>query len=372
VTVFGLLLAAGSSTRFREGNPDVGNKLFEKLPDGREVWRAAFDSIAKHPKVTAVGVVGPADLAGFDKVGAFVVTGGNTRAESCLIGLRAAPEGSLVIVHDAARPFATGALVDRVIEAAERFGAAVPVTPVTDTIKSVRSDFVDSTVERSTLYRAQTPQAGRREDLIDALVAFPEATDEASALEAAGHRVRVVPGEESNVKITTMGDIPSRPRTPSVGFGFDIHSFSSDRSRPLVLGGVRFEGDRGLEGHSDADVVLHALTDALLGSVGEGDIGHIFPNDNPEYAGADSLVFLQDAVRRVRSAGGEISNADITVLAESPKLGEKREEIRQRISQELGVAQRRVNIKATTMEGLGAIGRNEGIAAMATVTVLLS
>jgi 2-C-methyl-D-erythritol 4-phosphate cytidylyltransferase/2-C-methyl-D-erythritol 2,4-cyclodiphosphate synthase len=157
-----------------------------------------------------------------------------------------------------------------------------------------------------------------------------------------------------------------------MGFGFDVHTFSNDSSRRLLLGGVEFPGERGLEGHSDADVVLHALTDALLGSIGAGDIGQLFPNTDPAYAGADSLLFLRRAVELVTAQNGQIVSADVTVLAEEPKLGDHREKIRERISQELCVPARRVNIKATTMEGMGAIGRKEGIAAMAAVTVMLN
>jgi 2-C-methyl-D-erythritol 4-phosphate cytidylyltransferase/2-C-methyl-D-erythritol 2,4-cyclodiphosphate synthase len=191
-------------------------------------------------------------------------------------------------------------------------------------------------------------------------------------LEALGIPVHVVPGEETNVKITTMSDLPPRSPISVVGTGFDIHAFSRDTSRKLMLGGVHFEGERGLEGHSDADVILHALTDAILGAFGGGDIGMLFPNTDAAYAGADSLLFLRRATEVLTQAGGRVFSVDITVLAEQPKLGSRREQIRQRISQELSVPQRRVNVKATTMEGLGAIGRNEGIAAMASVTVLLN
>ena len=367
--VFGLLLAAGSSTRFGEQN-----KLLQRLPNGNRVIDSAFRALADHPRIEKLGVVGSDEvlqqLEG--RPIEFAINGGGTRRESCLLGLERVPPGAIVLVHDAARPFASAQLIDRVIDAATQHGAAIPVVPVTDTIKRVENDIVVETPDRIRLFRAQTPQAALREALTKALTASPNATDEASALEALGIPVHVVPGEETNVKITTMSDLPARNPISVVGTGFDIHAFSSDIGRKLMLGGVLFEGERGLEGHSDADVILHALTDAILGAIGGGDIGMLFPNTDPTYEGADSLVFLRRAAEELRKAGGHVFSVDITILAERPKLGQRREQIREKISQELSIPQRRVNIKATTMEGLGAIGRNEGIAAMASVTVLLN
>jgi 2-C-methyl-D-erythritol 4-phosphate cytidylyltransferase/2-C-methyl-D-erythritol 2,4-cyclodiphosphate synthase len=275
------------------------------------------------------------------------------------------------LVHDAARPWVSATVIDRVIDGALEAGAAIPVVPVADTIKRVDGGLVEKTVSRQGLFRAQTPQAAGREALIAALETNPNATDEASALEAAGIRVKAVAGEEINRKITTVADLPPSLTMTTTGFGFDIHAFSSDSTRPLMLGGVRFDDAPGLDGHSDADVLLHALTDALLGTVGGGDIGQLFPNDDPLYKDADSAVFLRKAKTMVDEACGQIISVDVTLLAEIPKLNGRREEIQARISQELGIPQRRINIKATTMEGLGAIGRSEGIAAMATATVAL-
>lgn len=361
--IFAVLLAAGTSTRF--GSDD---KLMAILPNGLRVWESAFRCLRNHQRVDGVGIVGPASL---ETEGAdFRVDGGTTRCESSLIGVSQAPEGSMVLVHDAARPTASGDLIDRVIDGALECGAAVPAVPVTDTIKEVEGEFVQRTLNRHGLRRAQTPQAAKREVLLSALAANPEAMDEASALEAAGVPVKVVAGDESNLKITTTSDLPNLTYT-TTGFGFDIHAFSSDPARPLILGGVRFEGTPGLDGHSDADVVLHALTDALLGTVGGGDIGELFPSDDPANKNADSMIFLRKAKAMVDGARGQIISLDVTLLAEKPKLSGRRQEIRTRISQELGIPERRINIKATTMEGLGAIGRSEGIAAMATATVAL-
>jgi 2-C-methyl-D-erythritol 4-phosphate cytidylyltransferase/2-C-methyl-D-erythritol 2,4-cyclodiphosphate synthase len=180
-----------------------------------------------------------------------------------------------------------------------------------------------------------------------------------------------VAGEESNVKVTTPADIPRPIVVTTTGFGFDIHAFSLDPDRKLFLGGVLFDDAPGLEGHSDADVLFHALTDALLGTVGGGDIGELFPNDDPGNKNADSAIFLRKAKELIAQASGQILSVDLTLLAEVPKLSGRRQEIRFNISQELGIPERRINIKATTMEGLGAIGRSEGIAAMATATVAL-
>ncbi|MDQ2985829.1 MAG: 2-C-methyl-D-erythritol 2,4-cyclodiphosphate synthase [Armatimonadota bacterium] len=370
--VFGVLLAAGLSTRFRQSDPTYGNKLLRHLPDGRPVWKASFDALMGHPRVDAVGIVAAEEnLPAFRASGAaYVLPGGANRAESCRIGVEAAPPGSLVLVHDAARPFVRAALIDRVIDAGIQFGSSIPLVPVIDTIKAVRDGRIEATLRRGDLFRAQTPQASLRETLLEAMATSPAATDEAEALEAAGVTVQVVEGEESNIKITTVHDLPKTPMTPSTGSGFDIHAFSDDPNRPLILGGVRFENERGLEGHSDADVVLHAVTDAILGAIGGGDIGELFPNDDAAYKDADSMIFLREAAKRVGSVGGRIVSIDITILAEAPKLIYRRPEIRTRISQELGLQERRINVKATTMEGLGAIGRNEGIAAMATATVL--
>lgn len=366
MSVFAVLLAAGESRRF----DGAGNKLLQRLPGGRRVWEASFDALRNHPKVDGVGIVGSDES--FAKANAdFVVPGGATRCESSLIGVRQAPSGALVLVHDAARPWASQQLISTVIEGAKQSGACVPVVPVIDTLKSVEDGVVGRTVDRSKLYCAQTPQAAIREPLLEALFASPDATDEASALEFAGITVAAVPGEPANKKVTTRGDLPQGLLISSTGTGFDIHAFSADPNRKLMLGGVHFKGSRGLEGHSDADVLLHALTDALLGAIGGGDIGVLFPNTDPANKNVDSMTFVRRARDLVCDAGGSIVSIDLTLLAEAPKLGEKRAEIRKRISQELGLSERRINIKATTMEGLGAIGRSEGIAAMAAATVAL-
>ncbi|HET6644864.1 MAG TPA: 2-C-methyl-D-erythritol 4-phosphate cytidylyltransferase [Fimbriimonadales bacterium] len=361
---FAVLLAAGSSTRF-------GRDKLRLVISGRPLWRLSFDTLANHPEVDGVGIVCREGCEQeFEGAGAdFVIPGGKTRAESSLAGVSATPTGAeIVLVHDGARPFLPLGVVSRVISAAKEFGAGIPALPVADTVKR-GAEWVEKTVPRAGLFLAQTPQAARRDWLIAALSAAPDATDEAMALENAGRRVRIVEGHAQNIKVTTKADLAAR--TVSVtGFGYDVHAFSEDATRKLMLGGVHFPEGRGLHGHSDADVLLHAVTDAILGACGLGDIGQIFPDTDAEWRGADSLIFLREAVRRAREAGGRPAALDVTVLAEAPRLGEKRSEIRAILARELGVQESNTNVKATTAERLGAIGRGEGIAAMAVATVL--
>jgi 2-C-methyl-D-erythritol 4-phosphate cytidylyltransferase/2-C-methyl-D-erythritol 2,4-cyclodiphosphate synthase len=366
---FAVLLAAGSSERF--GGQD---KLQAKLPDGRPLWRRPFDVLRACEGVDGVGIVcraGQEQL--FSGVGAdFVVPGGQTRRESSIIGAGHAPDG-LLLIHDAARAMVDKELVLRVLLAGLEVGAAVPLIPVVDTIKRVSGAKLE-TLDRDSLRAAQTPQAARKDWLLEALQACPDATDEAMALESMGRPVAAVEGNPTNFKVTTAADL-DRMRVTSgmasvTGFGYDVHQFSSEAGRPLLLGGVHFAGERGLDGHSDADVVLHAITDALLGTVGEGDIGQLFPNTDPRWKGADSRLFLREACSRVQQAGGSVLCVDVTVIAEAPKLGPRSGEMRRAIAREIGVDERQVNIKATTAEGMGALGRGEGIAAMAVATVL--
>jgi 2-C-methyl-D-erythritol 4-phosphate cytidylyltransferase/2-C-methyl-D-erythritol 2,4-cyclodiphosphate synthase len=199
-----------------------------------------------------------------------------------------------------------------------------------------------------------------------------KATDEAAALEMAGFRVKLVLGDEANVKITTLSDLSRINMVQPIiatGFGYDVHAFTDHADRKLVLGGVLFPENKGLAGHSDADVLIHAIVDAILGACGAGDIGHHFPDTDPQWKDADSMVFLRSAAQWAGEAGWQIDNIDATVLAESPKVAPERSEMCRRISEELGISQRMVNIKATTSEGLGAIGRGDGIAAMAVATL---
>ena len=311
------------------------------------------------------------------------VTGGATRQASVLAGLQAlaAYSPSRVLIHDAARPFVTRDIIARVLTALETHPAAIAADPVADTLKRAAADgTISQTIDRAGLWRAQTPQGFHFPAILAAHTKAAGAgkldfTDDAALAEWAGLPVFLVPGSSGNIKITTSDDLIAANRSKSApgysrsGLGFDVHAFAPGDH--VWLGGVRIAHTHKLEGHSDADVVLHALTDALLGTIGDGDIGEHFPPSDPQWKGAASILFLEDAVRRVRARGGRILNADITVLAEAPKVGPHRSAMQSIIANALGCAPRDVGIKATTTETLGFVGRREGIAAMAIATVVL-
>lgn len=305
-----------------------------------------------------------------------VVAGGAERADSVKAALASIPDLPLVAVHDAARPFASAQLFSRVLEAARTHGAALAAVPSTDTVKqtdAASSTTASRTLDRKTIWLAQTPQAFRTSVLLAAYEkaggAASAATDEASLVEAAGHRVELVPGEKENFKVTDADDLArARARTElpaAVGFGLDVHAYAEGRR--CILGGVEFPGEVGLLGHSDADAPLHALMDAILGGAGLGDIGQHFPDTDERFRGADSVKLLEETVRRAAAAGYRVLNADLTIAAARPKIGPRREEMRTRIAAVLGIPEGRVNVKATTTEGLGFVGRKEGLAAQAVV-----
>lgn len=370
-----VVVAAGASSRFAESCPDwVPQHLRDKtqtLLFDIPVWLWSVRTLRSHPDISEVIVVCPkGKKSEFENYGLPVVEGGEERKQSVLNGVRATNESSeLVLVHDAARPYLSHSLIDRVIKATREFGAAIPGIQITDTVKR-GSDRVEETVDRKNLWRIQTPQAAKRNQLIEALEKSDSVTDESSALVALGLSVKIVTGDERNIKITVFEDLDrlaglARPRS---GIGYDIHAFSDNPNRPLILGGIQFLGERGLEGHSDADVVLHAITDAMLGCIGGGDIGQLFPPEDMKWKDADSVLFLREARRLMGQKLTVLSGVDVTIIAEHPKIGPKTIEMRTKIAQELGLSVDKVNIKATTQEGLGAIGRGEGIAAMAIVT----
>ena len=301
-----------------------------------------------------------------------VATGGSTRSESVRAGIAEVPEDAeVIVVHDAARPLAGDALF-AAVTASVVSGAdgAAPAVPVTDTIRHTG----DGSLDRSQLRAMQTPQAFRAEILRRAHAAGGEATDDATLVEAAGGTVHLVDGEPDNIKITTPGDLhvaeallaarsPQPPgAVPLVGVGFDVHRFSDDPQRVLMLGGVLFEGERGLDGHSDADAIAHACCDAILGVAGLGDIGTLFPDDDERWRGADSLALLAEAAAQVRGVGRRIGNIDCSVVAERPKLAPRRAEMQARLSAAAGAP---VTVRGKRAESLGALGRGEGIACLA-------
>jgi 2-C-methyl-D-erythritol 4-phosphate cytidylyltransferase/2-C-methyl-D-erythritol 2,4-cyclodiphosphate synthase len=289
---------------------------------------------------------------------------------------------AIVLVHDAARPFLSGELVTRAIDGARSHGAAVPGLPLTDTVKQVaHSGRIHGSPDRASLRTVQTPQAFRFDVLLAAHRQAAESgeydlTDDAAVVERAGHAVYVFEGDEENVKLTTADDFTRAEARllgnladMRCGQGFDVHAFGPGDH--VWLGGVRVPHDHGLQGHSDADVLAHAVTDAILGALADGDIGAHFPPSEPKWKGAASSVFLADAVARVKARGGIIAHVDATLICELPKIGPHRDAIRENLAKIMQIAPSRVGVKATTSERLGFTGRGEGIAALATATVRL-
>ncbi len=347
---------------------------------GETVLRRSARLLAACPAVDElVAVVPPgeegrglAEVSGLGRP-ARAVAGGEARADSVRNGLAAAEGAAVVLVHDAARPFATPDLALRVAEAAARDGAALAALPVTDTVKRAGAEGpprVAETLDRRTLWLAQTPQGFRRELLLRAYAAAgaeaSAATDECALVERLGAPVTLVAGEPGNFKITGPEDV-ARARAAAeapvaLGVGYDTHRFAAGRR--LVLGGVEFEGD-GLLGHSDADVCAHAIGDAVLGAAGLGDLGRHFPDTDPRWKGVSSLVLLREIARLAGERGWRVGNCDVTLAARRPKIAPRAEEMRGRLAEALGVSPAQVNVKATTGEGMGFVGREEGIAAHA-------
>jgi 2-C-methyl-D-erythritol 4-phosphate cytidylyltransferase/2-C-methyl-D-erythritol 2,4-cyclodiphosphate synthase len=357
---------------------------------GQPVIRPSLALLAGHGEVSIVQpVIHRDDAARYQTAAAGLdllppVYGGATRQASVRAGLEAlqSHRPELVLVHDAARPFASAALVTRAIKAARQSGAAIPAIAVADTVKSVDgSGTVTGTVERAQLRLVQTPQAFAFTTLVEAHRRAQDAgredfSDDAALIEWAGHKVTTFEGESGNMKLTTAEDFARLETTElaalndvRTGSGIDVHVFGDGDH--VTLGGVRIPHERGLSGHSDADVVLHALVDALLGALADGDIGAHFPPSDPQWRGAASDRFLAFAVERVRARGGRIAHLDATVVCELPRIGPHRDAMRARIAEIAGIAPDRVAVKATTSEKLGFAGRGEGIVAFATATVRL-
>jgi len=328
----------------------------------------------------ALALLSPAAAASFGPPG----FGGNSRQQSVRAGLeaQAAAAPDLVLIHDAARIFPTPGLIERAVVAAERFGAAAPGAPLRDTIKEVDADGrIVATPDRARLRAAQTPQAFHYPLILEAhrraaAAGIDSLTDDAAVAEWAGHAAYVFEGDAANLKVTTMEDLKAAETRffdaaadVRVGQGFDVHAFAPGDG--VWLGGVRIPHDRALLGHSDADVCLHALADALYGALGDGDIGAHFPPSDPRWRGAESSIFLADAAARVRARGGVVAQLDATLVCEAPKIGPHRDAMRGRIAEIAEIALDRVAVKATTAEGLGFTGRGEGVACMAIATIRL-
>jgi 2-C-methyl-D-erythritol 4-phosphate cytidylyltransferase/2-C-methyl-D-erythritol 2,4-cyclodiphosphate synthase len=371
-----LLVAAGSGSRF--GGPEP--KQFTLLA-GRPVIRWAAEALL--PAVDLLQVVGAEGpvaeaLAGLDVLP--TVPGGATRQESVRAGLEALAEHApdVVLVHDAARPLIPEGTVGDLLSALrDGFLGAIPAVPVADTLKRADGHAIEATVPRKNLYRAQTPQAFRFDTLLAlhrAAEVF-EATDDAWLLEQAGHSVKLVAGHEENIKLTYPADAArlersfAPPMTPRMGTGFDVHVLKA--GRPMILCGISVPFEFGLDGHSDADVGIHALCDAIYGALAEGDIGRHFPPTEGEWKDADSARFLRHAAGRIAARGGFLANADVTLICERPKITPHAPAMRTRLAELLGTDIGRISVKATTSERLGFTGRGEGIAAQAAVCVMI-
>jgi 2-C-methyl-D-erythritol 4-phosphate cytidylyltransferase/2-C-methyl-D-erythritol 2,4-cyclodiphosphate synthase len=385
-SVAAVVVAAGRGLRAGGDMP----KQYRRLA-GEPAIRASLRLFARHPQVDMVQpVIHPDDGERFGAAAADLellapVFGGATRQASVHAGLEAlAPmRPDLVLIHDAARPYASAALVARAIAAVDATGAAVPVMPLADTVKSVdRSGrLIEATRDRTMIRTVQTPQAFAFERVLAAhrraaASGREDFTDDAALAEWAGLKVAAFDGEAGNVKLTTAEDVARAERDHGLaladtrtGSGFDVHAFAAGDH--VMLAGVRIPHERGLTGHSDADVALHALTDAVLGALADGDIGAHFPPGDPQWRGASSDRFLAFAVERVRARGGRIAHLDLTIVCEAPRVGPHRDAMRARIAAIAGLDIARVAVKATTSERLGFTGRGEGIAAMATATVRL-
>ena len=383
MSTWAVIVAAGRGERAGLGR----NKVFAPI-DGRSVLARCLDAFARAELFDGIAlVISRQDEGLFEALcreeGPFplvrrVAFGGASRRESAYNGLQELPEDTeWVAIHDAARPFVSREVIRATLESAKAWGSGVISTPVVDTIKQILPDGSVATPDRTSLRAVQTPQTF---DYPKILAAHQRAaqedlavTDDAMLFEHYYGFVRLVtaPGAEENRKMTTKADFESRsPCVPDlrVGMGYDAHRLKAGRR--LVLCGVEIPHDRGLDGHSDADVAVHALMDALLGALGEGDIGRLFPDNDPQYKDIDSMKLLATVMRRVRERGYRVGNADITIVAQKPKLQGFMPRMRTNIAAGLGVAEDRVNVKATTTERMGFEGEELGISAQAVATLV--
>ncbi|UAK22883.1 bifunctional 2-C-methyl-D-erythritol 4-phosphate cytidylyltransferase/2-C-methyl-D-erythritol 2,4-cyclodiphosphate synthase [Sphingomonas nostoxanthinifaciens] len=372
-----LIVAAGQGLRAGGELP----KQYQSIA-GQPVLAHAIDALGAHSAIGRIQVViGAGQEALYaGAIGSRMlpppVTGGATRRDSVLAGL-AAIDADRVLIHDAARPFVPMAVIDRLLASLDAADGAVPVLPIADTLAE-HGATLGATVPREALVRVQTPQAFRADAIRAAHAAWDparEATDDAQMLRALGRVVATVEGSPLLDKLTQASDLAAAERrlaplmVSRTALGFDVHAFTDGDS--IQLGGITIPHSHALAGHSDADVALHAITDALLGTIGDGDIGTHFPPSDPQWRGAASDRFLAHARNLVVEAGGRIDHVDVTIICEAPKVGPHRPAIRARIAAILGLAESKVSVKATTTEQLGFTGRREGIAAQALATVRL-
>jgi 2-C-methyl-D-erythritol 4-phosphate cytidylyltransferase/2-C-methyl-D-erythritol 2,4-cyclodiphosphate synthase len=392
--VSAILAAAGRGTRLGSTTPKQMLALGE-----RTILQRSFDIVDGHDQIDEIVIALPTDLANSpppflisSRKPVRIVDGGFRRQDSVAKAFaQVSKSAGIIVIHDAARPFATVDLFTRVIEAAIKGGAAIAALQASDTVKEATAApglrVVARTIARESIYLAQTPQAFSR-DVLEAAIArgresFGPATDEASLVEEAGHSVRLVDGEATNIKITTPHDLrvsesllgnarpmpASQSHIPRVGTGYDLHRMEA--GRPLIIGGVTIPHETGLAGHSDADVLCHAVTDALLGAAAVGDIGQHFSDTDPKWKGADSIELLKGAVAIVRAAGYAVANIDAVVIAERPKLAPHIAAMRANLAQAIGIDVSAISVKGKTNEAVDALGRNEAIAVHAVALLTL-
>ena len=388
--VSAILAAAGRGTRFGSATPKQMLALGE-----RTILQRSFDILETHDRIDEIVVALPCDLARTPppylispRKPVRIVDGGSRRQDSVAKAFaEVSKSAGIIVIHDAARPFATSDLFTRVIEAAAKGGAAIAAMQAHDTVKEATAapglTIVARTIARESIYLAQTPQAFSRAVLEDAIErgrdAFGSATDEASLAEEAGHSVRLVEGESTNIKITTeqdfavskallgIGESGSGIKAPRIGIGYDLHRL--EPGRRLIIGGVEIPHETGLAGYSDADVLCHAVTDAILGAAGAGDIGQHFPDTDPRWKGANSVDLLKEAVAMVRAAGYSVVNVDAVIVAERPKLAPHVPAMRTNLARAMVVDVSAVSVKGKTNEKVDALGRNEAIAVHAVVLI---
>ena len=378
-----LILSGGSGARFDSKIPKQYFKLGEKT-----IIRHAIDAFLEHPGIDKIRVVRrPQDKHLYEEsvTGISILEpadGGKTRQDSVRLGLESLKDikPKWVLIHDAARPFPNKSLISRTLSGLNKNPAVVPVLPLLDTIKELEDDrkTIKKTLDRNKLWRTQTPQGFHYKAILSAhrKTAQEEMTDDAAIFEMAGVPVTVVDGHNENIKITTQEDIQQAIKmlnfsdsVTRVGTGFDVHRFGPGNH--VILCGIKIDHECGLEGHSDADVPMHALTDAILGAIAAGDIGSHFPPTDERWRDAASDQFLKYATKLVRDLKGKILNVDITIICESPKISAHREAMRKRISEIIEIPTSSVSVKGTTTEQLGFTGRGEGIVAQAITSILL-
>ncbi len=379
MTVAALIVAAGRGTRAGPGGP----KQYRLLA-GEPVLRRTLAAFAAHPGVDVVmAVIHPEDREAYDAAAnglpklAIACAGGETRQASVRLGLEALSKlaPSRVLIHDGARPLVSAAIISRSIAALDTHQGALVALPVTDTVRRAADGFAGETIPRDGLWRAQTPQAFHFSSILEAhrKAQGADLTDDVAVAAAAGIAVAMIEGDEANMKITSADDLARAERMIAgggetrTGMGYDVHRFGTGDH--VTLCGVRVPHSHGLVGHSDADAGLHALTDAILGAIGQGDIGQHFPPSDAQWKGASSDRFLAHAVKLAEAAGARVVHVDVTLICERPKIGPVRDAMRARVAEILGIAVERISIKATTTEGLGFTGRGEGLAAQALATL---